>query len=543
MSATISGAPQPRPVDARTQALADAYNRVPYQSKPFSQSSPEQMAVMASLFGLKPPDLASARVLEIGCSSGGNLIPLALRFPGMQCVGIDISDVEIAHGRQLIQSLNISNCDLRILDVAQAGNSLGGPFDYIVCHGVFSWVPPKVSEAILDTVRDQLAPDGVAYISYNVYPGWKMREVVREMMMFHAGGFDDPAQRLAQGKAILDFTKRLSGEQSTYGKLLRDEAGLVSQAEDYYLLHEYLELENHPMYFRDFMKLAAQRQLAYLGEAHLADMAPQRLGAEVLQTLARLSQGNILATEQYMDLFTNRTFRQTLLVHEAQAGRVSRNLSGDALARFALSTAMRPSAEPVPAGASPGQHRYQDNFGRTLASGSIFSQTMMDTLIEAQPHALNFDALVAGIQKRLSAAGHTMDDTGIARSLGGELLNLLVQNVVRLHPRTEGPGINATHPTAFLLAREQARRRQSWATSVTHNPVNISTVHAIVLEMLDGSKDRQALAEGVLRALESGALQANQNGQLVRDLAQLRTLAGQFLDQALADFKGMGLLV
>jgi SAM-dependent methyltransferase len=279
------------------QAIADAYDTVPYQSKPFAQSAPEQLAVMAQLFGLTPPDFRNARVLELGCSAGGNLIPLAAKYPGVKAVGLDISKVEIEHGQEVIKKAGITNCELKALDIVKAQSEIKGQFDYIVCHGVFSWVPEIVRHAILDVIRDHLSPTGVAYVSYNVYPGWKTREVIREMMMFHASGRPTPAEKLQQAKAILEYTKNISAEASTYGKLLRDEAAQVGRAEDYYLYHEYLEIENNPMYFRDFIGLGGERKLAYLGEAGLSDMAPQRLGKDISDTLGMLSGGNILATE------------------------------------------------------------------------------------------------------------------------------------------------------------------------------------------------------------------------------------------------------
>ena len=66
--------------------------------------------------------------------------------------------------------------------------SVAEKFDYIICHGVYSWVLEATRAAILRLCRDGLTNHGVAYISYNTYPGWRLRQVVREAMLFHAGG-------------------------------------------------------------------------------------------------------------------------------------------------------------------------------------------------------------------------------------------------------------------------------------------------------------------------------------------------------------------
>lgn len=154
------------------------YDTVPYNSNPFAQSQPEQLAVVAKLFGLNPTLPFKARVLELGCSAGGNLIPLAARYTDAIFFGIDLSERQIAAGQETIDALGLKNIELRHADITSLRPGKQ-KFDYIICHGVFSWVPVAVQDAIFKVIRENLAEQGVAYISYNTYPGWKMREIVR----------------------------------------------------------------------------------------------------------------------------------------------------------------------------------------------------------------------------------------------------------------------------------------------------------------------------------------------------------------------------
>lgn len=528
--------------NASNQAIADAYDSVPYQSKPFAQSAPEQLAVMAKLFGLTPPDFRNARVLELGCSAGGNLIPLAAKYPGVRAVGLDISKVEIEHGQEVIKKVGISNCELKALDIVKAQSEITGQFDYIVCHGVFSWVPEPVRHAILDVIRDHLSPTGVAYVSYNVYPGWKTREVIREMMMFHASSRPTPAEKLQQAKAILEYTKNISAEQSTYGKLLRDEAAQVGRAEDYYLYHEYLEIENNPMYFRDFIGLAGARKLAYLGEAGLSDMAPQRLGKEVHDTLGMLSGGNILATEQYMDFFTNRTFRQTLLVHEAQAAKINRGLGPKSMREFSVSTTL--FADPdfkVTAGQLP-LAQYKDNFGRSLGVNGQLSLELIKVLVDAKPGSIAFSNIVHKLKATVPSLAANADGA-INDAIGMELMNLLVQNVIKLSlDEAVVPAISAK-PKAYALARAQAELGQTWATNWVHQPVGISPAHRSVLALLDGSRDQAALQAELLAQLKDGRLTAHRGQERITAEAELKQLSEQFCTQALHDLRQLMVLV
>lgn len=527
--------------NADNQAIADAYNTVPYQSKPFAQSAPEQLAVMAQLFGLTPPDFRNARVLELGCSAGGNLIPLAAKYPGVKALGLDISKVEIEHGQDILKKAGITNCELKALDIVKAQSEIKGQFDFIICHGVFSWVPEPVRYAILDVIRDHLAPTGVAYVSYNVYPGWKTREVIREMMMFHASSRPTPGERLQQAKAIVEYIKNISGEQTTYGKLLRDEAAQLARSEDYYLYHEYLEIENNPMYFRDFVNLAAQRKLSYLGEAGLSDMAPQRLGKDIHDTLAMLSAGNILATEQYMDFFTNRTFRQTLLVHEAQASKINRGLGPKSMREFAVSTTLFVDSDFKPVSGQLPLAQYKDNFGRSLGVNGQLSLELIKIVVQAKPGAISFAQIMTQLKAAMPIlAGHT--DEAIADAVGMELMNLLVQNVIKLSLNEMVAQPVSAKPLAYKLARAQAELGQNWATNLMHQPVGISPAHAAVLALLDGTRDHAALQAELLARLKDGRLTANRGQERITNEAELAQLSSQFCTQALNDLRQLMVL-
>jgi methyltransferase-like protein/2-polyprenyl-3-methyl-5-hydroxy-6-metoxy-1,4-benzoquinol methylase len=528
--------------NADNQAIADAYDNVPYQSKPFAQSAPEQLAVMAKLFGLNPPDFRNARILELGCSAGGNLIPLAAKYPAVEAVGLDLSKVEIEHGQQVIKQAGITNCTLLALDIVKMQSEIKGQFDYIVCHGVFSWVPEIVRHAILDIIRDHLSPTGVAYVSYNVYPGWKTREVIREMMMFHASGRPTPVEKLQQAKAILEYTKNISAEASTYGKLLRDEAAQVGRAEDYYLYHEYLEIENNPMYFRDFIGLAGARKLAYLGEAGLSDMAPQRLGKDISDTLGMLSGGNILATEQYMDFFTNRTFRQTLLVHEAQAAKINRGLGPKSMHEFSVSTTLFADPEFKAVEGQLPLAQYKDNFGRSLGVNGALSLELIKVLVDVKPGSIHFLKIVDKLKASVPGLAANADEA-INDAIGMELMNLLVQNVIKLSlEETVVPALSAK-PKAYALARAQAELGQTWATNLAHQPVGISPAHRSVLALLDGTRDQAALQAELLAQLKDGRLTANRGQERITAENELQQLSGQFCTQALNDLRQLMVLV
>ena len=81
------------------------------------------------------------RVLELGCASGGNLIPMAMDFPDSEFLGIDLSARQIEAGKVHLANLKPRNIELRAASIMDVDAGYG-QFDYIICHGVFSWVPP-----------------------------------------------------------------------------------------------------------------------------------------------------------------------------------------------------------------------------------------------------------------------------------------------------------------------------------------------------------------------------------------------------------------
>ena len=172
--------------DLAVRRTASEYDRIPYRSLPYPLTRPAHVAAIAQTFGLALPDVTTARVLEIGCAGGGNIIPLAAAFPDARFVGIDLSPVQIGQARERAAAAGLENIEFREGSVTEIDHGWG-IFDYIVCHGVYSWVPPEVQEALLSALRRSLAPEGVAYMSYNVYPGWKAKEIVRDAMLLASG--------------------------------------------------------------------------------------------------------------------------------------------------------------------------------------------------------------------------------------------------------------------------------------------------------------------------------------------------------------------
>ena len=248
-----------------------AYDQVLYPGFPLAQTHPDRLATIAGLLGMRalPPD--RCRVLELGCGDGGNLIPMALGLPQSQFTGIDLAEQAVARGRTVIQALGLENISLRQMDLTKAGADLG-EFDYVLAHGVYSWVPPEVRDALLRISRANLAPDGVAYVSYNAYPGFHRREMFRGMMLHNVRSVRDPAGRYQQAVQLVeDLAKcKLDGELA---RLLFDEQlQHLSETAPWVLYHDDLAGTNRAFYFHEFAAEARRHHVQYLAEADFVEM-------------------------------------------------------------------------------------------------------------------------------------------------------------------------------------------------------------------------------------------------------------------------------
>ncbi len=524
-----------------TQPLpaANSYDEVPYDSHPFPQAHPDRLATVATLFGLCPPPVHRCRVLELGCAAGGHLIPMAEQLPESQFIGVDLSARQVADGRRVVEQLGLANVELRhasILDV----DDRYGPFDYVVCHGVYSWVPPPVQDKILEVAARLLAPHGVAYVSYNTYPGWHLRALVRGMMRYHALQFASPALRTRQARALLDFLAgSVRQDGGAYATLLKAELETLRRQPDSYLFHEHLEEVNDPLFFYQFVERLAARGLRYLGEARVASMALSGFQADVVRTLRVLAPDQVQA-EQYMDFLRNRTFRQTLVCR--QEAPVDWSVPPEVLRGLYFASRSIPVQEPVDLrGTEPVTYRAPG--GATLATALPLMKAALQVLREAWPLALPFERLRRLARKRLGepAEPRPAEDLPL---LGVGLLNgHLAADLVELRAAPVACVASVTErPVASPLARLQAAHGPL-VTTRRHEAVRLSDLEWRLLPLLDGRHDRAGLLDGLVESAVSGAMKVKREGEVLRGPAAIRAALDEVLDRSLKGLAMNALLV
>jgi methyltransferase-like protein/SAM-dependent methyltransferase len=506
----------------------NTYDEVPYESFSFPQTHPDRLATVATLFALKPAPVERCRVLELGSASGGNLLPMAHDLPDSSFVGIDLSARQIADGVRAVEELGLKNLQLRHASILDVDESYGR-FDYVLCHGVYSWVPANVQDKILEICATRLNPNGVAYVSYNTYPGWHLRGVIRNVMRYHARRFTAPADRVGQSRALLNFLAETTrNQQDAYAVLLRQELEPLRKAADSYLYHEHLEEVNEPTYFYEFAERAEAHGLQYLGESKIGTMVARNFGPEVEKTLKGLAE-DVVQMEQYMDFVRNRMFRESLLV--LRDARPNRNISVETVRPLHAASAGQ-SVAPVDLDSTePAQYRVSG--GATLTTREPLLKAAMACLRDAWPGTVPFEALRERARARLRA-GPAPSQADDLRTLARGLVDCyLSSDLVELHAHAPRLVTQAgERPVASPVARRQARLGRA-ATNRLHTPVQLNDLERQLVTHLDGTHDRTALIEILAGLCQRGVLTVQKDGQTVTDPAVLRTALADLLEQSL----------
>ncbi len=434
------------PADPAVRALYQN-RRYPAMSHPLSD--PAMTAVAARLGGLAPAHPRRARILEIGCASGHNLLPLARRWPDSRFLGVDLAEDAVALARDLASAAGITNVEFTAADLREFDPG-PEPFDYIIAHGFFSWVPDEVKLALLDFCRSHLASNGIATVSFNLSTGWTLRQPVIELVrhLLPVTGGD------------LSETLRLTGETldpaTPHGRLLKwvvDD--MLAKGPDILSFDDFGPV-NDPWPFPAFLQTAANAGLRWLGESDPAENLPSTLGDTSRAALAPLA-GHPLHAQLVADFASARTFRSGVLCRaDAPLGQMAADTH---LTTWALRLGSNPPPDGDP-------------------DAAAIHRSLSDAAAQCQP--------VADLLRSLP--------THDADALTNAILDGITRGSVR--PRIEPvifdplpPARPALDPFGLACARLKLPIVDIW-----HTPCAFPEAHYEILALMDGTRSQAELA-------------------------------------------------
>ncbi|NCA70854.1 MAG: methyltransferase domain-containing protein [Sphingobacteriia bacterium] len=475
----------------------ESYDCIPYESYAITETHPDALAVLGRLLGIETADPEHCRVLELGSASGGNLIPMAYHLPRGTFVGVELAAAQARRGQSLAAALGLTNLTLLHQDIRELDESLG-PFDFILAHGVYSWVPESVKERILQICGRLLSSRGIAYVSYNTLPGWRQRGMLRDMLLLHCREATTPGARLERARDLLErLATGLNGDTRPETLALRREVEYLRSARASYLYHEYLEETNSPELFSDFMARAQRHGLAFLAETKLHTMFASTLGPGAEAALAGLD-GQVMR-EQYLDFLRLRAFRQTLLVRAET--RPCLEIDLERLEDFALYADLEPPSRPQSTRVKPEDYRTPD--GASLRVEQPLTKLILAHLSACYPNAVPLTTALHAAAEQLTAAGRGRFAAAREDCLA-ELFNLYASQGIGLTMRTAHWSNQVeSSPRATRLARAQAAAGEGHVASVRHRSLGLDPLAAWLLTGLDGTRDQAALRQALMAELSA----------------------------------------
>jgi methyltransferase-like protein/2-polyprenyl-3-methyl-5-hydroxy-6-metoxy-1,4-benzoquinol methylase len=515
-----------------------SYDEVPYPNYTYPQTHPDRLATLATLFGMQPAPVEHCRALELGCGDGSNLLPMAFGLPESEFVGVDLAAHPIANGNARSAALGLKNIELRRLDLMEIGKEIG-QFDYIMVHGLYSWIPPAARDKILAICRSSLNPQGVAYISYNTYPGCHLREITRQLMLFHTKDVKDSRERIAQGRALIQWLADGQTQSSAYQTFLREVSERFKVKSHGAVFHDDLAEINAPVYFHQFVSHAAEHGLQFLSEADFFESQDY----DFPEQLRHLAEQDRLTREQYLDFLKGRAFRQTLLCHHEIS--LDRSVKLDRVRRFYIKSEARPvSAAPDIKSTSVEEFRRPKE--GSISTDFPLAKAALFHLSEIYPRSAHFDVLLA---KACSLIGQTMSHEDFAsdedaRTFAEVMLKTYGAGVIELHLHEPQFVVEPSeYPQASPLARLQAQQGVI-ITSLFPNTIGLEDdLGRHLLVLLDGTRNRPAVLDELRKMIDSNVEESPQDEEAFTERKRFLEALPDDLENQLNHLGRLGLLL
>jgi hypothetical protein len=416
---------------------------------------------------------------------------MAFQLPGSEFVGIDLGRVPIASGEAIVAELKMQNVILKAMDICDMNPDEFGTFDFIISHGVYSWVPQQVRERILAISREMLNPQGIAYISYNAYPGCHFRDLVRHMMCFHTQKFEGVNEKATQARALVKFVAESRIKPDYYTEAFRTQLGRLEKYQAESLYHDDLNPCALPFYFHEFMEAAEGHDLKYVGEAVPGGSDRTSFTDEALRRMTELEGANEIVREQYKDFLCGTGFRQTLLCRkETQLAAAFLEERIPELFAECDSVAIN---DPEQAGDAPIEFK-SPRGGTVEITGPVW-RGGLSYICSQWPRSVSFEQILNHV--KLTEPGKFVD--GGPRDEAATIVSALKQSYLagvvslRVWPPDVANRVSE-RPAISLLAQAQLRLGISISTQLHRSMKIPDAASEHFLSLLDGTRDLDTLA-------------------------------------------------
>ena len=467
------------------------YERLGYPGQPYLYTHPARLSGLSALAGGPTPLVENARILELGCGDGINLLSLAAQLPGAIAIGIDGSEEAISKARRHAQHLRLDTVEFIEADLATYTTDM--TFDYIIAHGVYSWVEEPIRRKILNLISTALAPEGLAYVSYNITPGWHLRNIVRDAMLF---GTPQDAAPTYQIKRATEITRDLAGaipQTLLHGRVFKTFAEHLGDTSAPLLFHDFLAPENHPISHAQFSTECQRYGLSWLMESAASDIRHPELPEALLTWIG--THRSESTQQALLDHAYGRDFRRSILVHSSV--KAARPSSLSSVLRQMHVALRAPAPEPIDirqgVGLTLPTPRGQRTFTETHEKGLIAA---LGASFPASRPVSTLALLVNELCGPFSEEYFTVDAlTELLITLAErEMLDILTE-------ARKAPSPNYGRPRTYRVAAYELRRHTHRVTTRFHEQVSLDPLDHYLLQQCDGSPIEQLIEAAVDKLL------------------------------------------
>jgi methyltransferase-like protein/SAM-dependent methyltransferase len=510
----------------------DSYEELAYPGVVVPLMHPASLATIAKFHRVNAAAPEKCRVLELGCANGINLNWQAFNLPESQFVGVDSGKVHIDTAKKGMADLELQNISFFEMDLLEISEKTFGKFDYIIAHGLFSWVPDFVREKILNLYDELLNPNGVGFLSYNVYPGFYFRQIIRDAMFFHGQRFATPAEKVEQGVNFIKFLAKHNADDPIYQEILKYELKWLWKRPAGNIYHDELSEFNQPFYFKEFISEAEKHNLQFLSEAEYISPHLNNVSEEVVQVFESMS--DIIEYEQYRDFLHCRKFRQTLLCKKDVVP--EREKDPAKVREFYISSVLTPTSETIDLNPDSVKE-FVSKKDDKINIGHVLTKVVLMCLVDIGAHPIKFSDLIERANELLQTQGFIYEDLEKEVEITANyLLQLNSPYAIKFHlAESKALDYVSEKPIASKFARWQAAQF-GFANNFYGFNMNLpDNFTRSLLNFLDGTRTREDLIAELTKVVH-----ADEN---MTDKEEFLAKIPENVDQNLFVLAKMGFLV
>jgi len=445
---------------------------IPKSTSVRSYFSPAHMRASAWLYGVQGAETSQARILDLGCSDASHLLPYALAFPQAQITGIDLSPEKIEEGRQQSALAGIINIHLYCTDLATLINGLEGEFDYIIIHGIFSYVDNETREALLSFCREHLAKNGIIAIEWLTQPGTGLDHVIQDAIAYHTRNAESEEVRLASARAALTWLS-LGMSKHPAREALQHQIVAAEAMDDEMFSLRYLQSMSNANYLVEFNESLSNAALHYVGDIQPWTECPEHYVGQVAELNMTVNPDqDKLHIQQYLDFSVYRSSRFSLLSALADGDDIV------ALPDFARLKDLHWAGSYRRDKNNKGLifNRLRSASDESISTDDTITLSILDVLGEAWPMSMCFEQIV--FNTRAPDEDIIEHEAKVLQSLSA----LFLQGLTGLHYLREVSVYNTATHSQLTSIFGPAIHQLKGGFNLWHEPVELTLQEQLVLE-------------------------------------------------------------